>query len=269
MQAPIPLRFELLYEVPGYIPLITILSATGLTLFIRSALRWFRCHAIPFMLTTRLRATKKNRSLRERLQLVHFAMAGWNEEVAPHDRRTWRNAQGDVMSFTFIPVSSFRLPDASDITALQNWSRAIAQSRGGGLIEAGVVSGKSSGVTLIYKRLEMPAYVFTGQLFIPQGETYQVWIVVAGETGTTGIREASVATHLYNTGQWTSPQEYERSWRDPYDPNYRGVDVSTLHFESDAERYDEQFPEHPLSRLRRILAMLPDATKFDSSAKSL
>jgi hypothetical protein len=34
---------------------------------------------------------------------------------------------------------------------------------------------------------------------------------------------------------------------------------------SDDESYDDQFPQHPLSKIRRVLAALPDSVQFDSS----
>ena len=113
------------------------------------------------------------------------------------------------------------------------------------------------GVALIYKRLQRPAYVYTGMLFIPSQEAFQVWTIVAAERGKIGVREAMVTDELIKTGKLTI-QEFEGSWaQDPYDPSYRGVDRSVLRFISDNDCYDERFPNHPLSKIRRALAALP------------
>jgi hypothetical protein len=113
-------------------------------------------------------------------------------------------------------------------------------------------------VGLIYKRLEKPAYVFTGMLLVPRRQGSQVWTVVAGEHGTTGVREAPITFELLNAGELTM-KDYEHSWaQDPYDPTYCGVDHSVLRFISDDERYDVRFPEHPLSKVRWVLATLRD-----------
>jgi hypothetical protein len=86
------------------------------------------------------------------------------------------------------------------------------------------------------------------------------------EHGTTGAREAVVTAELMNAGQLTI-QEYELSWAlDPYDPKYCGVDRSVLRFISDDERYDVLFPERPLSKVRRVLAMLPYSVQVESQA---
>jgi hypothetical protein len=58
-------------------------------------------------------------------------------------------------------------------------------------------------------------------------------------------------------------ERYEESWaQDPYDPAYSGADRSTLRFVSDDACYDSLFPEHPMSRIRAILAALPDAVEI-------
>jgi hypothetical protein len=78
------------------------------------------------------------------------------------------------------------------------------------------------------------------------------------EIGTTGMREAVITAELMNSAKLTM-QDYDRSWaQDPYDHSYGGVDRSVLRFASDDESYDARFPEHPLSKIRRVLATLPD-----------
>lgn len=167
----------------------------------------------------------------ERLRVVRLTMQGWSEESSRGGLRVWRDPQGDVLSLA-IPDGSLGLPSLSDETGLQQWSRSLAESRAAGLIEVRVaVAALGAAVGLIYKRLEKPAYVFTGMLLVPS-QSY-VWTVVAGERGTTGVREAVVTAELMNAGKLTI-QDYERSWaRDPYDPGYRRVDLSVLRFISD------------------------------------
>src|SRR5512133_2458326 len=86
--------------------------------------------------------------------------------------------------------------------------------------------------------------------------TSLVWTIVKGERGTTGMRAAAVAT-LFQAGKITV-DDFERRWaEDPYEPAYKGVDRSVLRNLADDESYDEKFPWHPLSKVRRLLAALP------------
>jgi hypothetical protein len=194
----------------------------------------------------------------KRCNTVRFTMPGWSEDSSQGgDLRVWRDSQGDVLSLS--AVESLGLPEISNETALQAYSRELAENRHGGLIEVRVVTGTLGATAgLIYKRLEKPAYIFTGMLLVPRQHGSQVWTLVAGERGTTGVREAVITLELVNAGKLRM-QDYERSWaQDPYDPTYCGVDRSVLRFISDDESYDERFPEHPLSKVRRVLATLPD-----------
>jgi hypothetical protein len=213
----------------------------------------------------RLWRTPASAPLPERLRVVNLTMEGWIEEAPTAQMRTWRNAEGDVLSLA--AADGFGLPTLDDMGGLQRWCRAVAESSRAGLIEMRLDTGRrGASVAFIYKRLEMPAYVFTGVLVVP-GDEVAVWTVVSGERGTTGVREAVVTTQLVESGALTIEQ-YQRSWaEDPYDATYRGVDRSALRFMSDDERYDEQFPEHPLSKVRRVLAALPGAVQIESGTR--
>lgn len=127
------------------------------------------------------------------------------------------------------------------------------------MIEVRVGSGSAATVSLIYKQLKMPAYIFTGMLMFPSHDVSTVWTVVSAERGTTGVREATVTAELMNSGKLTI-DDFKRSWaQDPYDASYCGVDRSVLRFVSDDESYDERFPDHPLSKVRRIVGILPSS----------
>jgi len=63
-------------------------------------------------------------------------------------------------------------------------------------------------------------------------------------------------------------EEYKRSWaQDPYQPTYRGVNRSVLRFVSDADCYDERFSVHPLSKVRQVLAALPNSVQIEYPAR--
>jgi hypothetical protein len=200
----------------------------------------------------------------EPLARFSLNMPGWRDDGTRGDMRGWRDEQGDVLTL----VVTHRAPDLSSSPEIerQGFARRVAESRKAGLIEV-CLSGGALGPTsrLIYKRLEKPAYAFTGMLFAPAVDPPQVWTIAAREHGTTGLREAIITTELFNAGRMTL-EAYERSWAsDPYDAGYRGVDRSVLRFVSDDESYDERFPQHPLSKVRRILKAQPDSVAVGGS----
>jgi len=187
------------------------------------------------------------------IHCVRLTLPGWIEVVtSDHTMRVWEDCSHSVLS-----LAAFNFPNFSEEAAMRQWCRGAAEHMDAGLIEANTLAGKGKpGFSLIYKRLQTPAYIFTGQLFILLRRESFVWTVVAGERSTTGVREAVVTAELLNAGKLT---DYERQWaQDPYDPAYHGVDRSVLRFISDDRCYDERFADHPLSRVRRVLALLPD-----------
>jgi hypothetical protein len=197
---------------------------------------------------------------REAFERVHLTLPGWTENTPTKELRIWRDADGDVLSLASSqePIPHF---DGADTAQVRSWCRGLAQSRDAGLIE---VHTLNDSFDFIYKRLDIPAYVYTGMLFVRAKETWLIWTMVAGERGMTGVREAIVTATLISEGK-LKPQEYELHWaHDPYESAYSGVDRSALRSLSDDESYDEQFPLHPLSKVRRTLAALPSNVECDS-----
>jgi hypothetical protein len=196
----------------------------------------------------------------EPVRRVRAALPGWSESTPEEGTRIWRDIDGDVLSLAMVS-EPFRHADGADEIKIRRWSRGFARSNGGGLIETCAVNG---GIKLIFKRLKMPAYVYSGVLITYVREEWLMWTMIATERGTTGVREAVVAATLVGEGK-LSPDEYELRWgQDPYEPAYRGTDRSVLRFMSDDESYDQQFPQHPLSKVRRMLATLSQHVEYDS-----
>lgn len=185
-----------------------------------------------------------------------LALPGWSVVERRKEMTFWQDASGDVLSLTC--NATFGLPDLSDQNVIRAHCRGIAEYARSGLVEADLVpSPHGHAVALVYKRLAKPAFVFTGMLVLrPISKRAVVWTIVARERGTTGVREAMVTQRLLSEGK-LDLNRYEAAWaQDPYDPLYDRVDRSTLRYLSDDERYDPQFPEHPLSKVRRELRML-------------
>jgi hypothetical protein len=170
----------------------------------------------------------------------------------------WRDATGDVVSLTLAPEDR-ALPSLSDRASLQNYCRRVAESQGSGLIEVTSAAGTEGACAIyIYKRLKIPAFTFFGVIATPIPSGTWIWLIVAYERGVTGAREALVTARLVEAGELTI-ESYESSWaQDPYDPLYQGVDRQTLRYRSDAAEYDADFPDHPLTKVRRELRRLLD-----------
>ncbi|HEY1911901.1 MAG TPA: hypothetical protein VGG73_13330 [Vicinamibacterales bacterium] len=155
---------------------------------------------------------------------------------------------------------AFNGVDLSDLLAVQNYCRRIAESEGGSLVEAEVVhvaSGRA--IRTIYKKQVGKAFHFTGVQLAPLSDETVISTVAASEGHLTGSREAAVTMHLLKEGQLTMATYQKLFARDPYDASYKNAaERQPLRFISDDVVYDRLFAHHPLARVRRALANLSE-----------
>lgn len=189
--------------------------------------------------------------------------AAWGREVERSERRvTWVDSSGIPLSVDLMN-GSLGLPVATDKHAVRQYCRKIAEGSRGAIVSVDAVSvAQRPGTQLIYKWEKLPAYAYTGMLFLQLDGFGYVIVISAEEQGTTGIREAVVTDRLFEEGKLTL-ETYESGWfRDPYDAGYRGRILRSL---SDDEAYDSEFPDHPLSKIRRTLVDLQSSVRLDLS----
>jgi hypothetical protein len=91
--------------------------------------------------------------------------------------------------------------------------------------------------------------------------------VRATEHGITGLRDTLVANEfLPDILEMSADGPILRGWfQDPYDPTYT---MGILRNQSEDPKYDDQFPDHPLSRVRRYLATIAQSITIDETVKN-
>jgi hypothetical protein len=187
----------------------------------------------------------------------------WGREIERSERRVmWIDASGVPLSVDLIN-GSLGLPVPTDEHAVRQFCRRIAEGNGGAIVSVDAVRVAEVPATqLIYKREKRPAYAYTGMLFLQFDGFGYVIVIAAEEQGMTGVREAVVTARLLEEGKLTV-ETYEGSWfQDPYDQGYKGCILRSL---SDDEAYDSNFPDHPLSKIRRTLEDLQSSIRLDLS----
>lgn len=197
----------------------------------------------------------KEPALPDAIFRIDFDMPGWTEQQPDGNMRFWRAPHGAILSLTLFNSDFW---SAASDDELRQFARRHAASEQGGLIEVNQLPCENeTALRFIYKRLQMSAYVFTGMFRIRLHGTPMVWTIVDGETGTTGVREAIIMAELIKSTNPQTEEDLMKLWgKDPYDITSLGVDSRVRRFTSDGEEYDERFPDHPLTRVRRFLVEL-------------
>ncbi|MDQ0797764.1 hypothetical protein [Streptomyces sp. B1I3] len=160
----------------------------------------------------------------------------------------WVNDDGDVLSVHYFGLPPDLPTGLDDGPALRSTLTHRTAQAGGGLIEASVKRlGELPALRQILK-LPLPrrttGQAFIGSYTVPRAGCSTVVEVQAPERGMTGRREAVILAEV-------GPDRYYRPH--PYAPDVQGG----LPFHAaDHARWDEKFPDHPLSRVRRTLDAL-------------
>lgn len=169
------------------------------------------------------------------------------------DQDVWVNDDGDVLSLHFFGLPPDLPASLDDGPALRAALTRVTAGAGGGLIEASV---KSLGALPALKQiLKLPlpgqpsGQAFIGSFTVPRAMCSTVVKVQAPERGMTGMREAMVMAQVGH-------DKYFRPH--PYAPDVQGG----LPFHAaDHAQWDAQFPDHPLTRVRRTLDALAAAVQ--------
>ncbi|MBU6452945.1 MAG: hypothetical protein KGS72_14265 [Cyanobacteria bacterium REEB67] len=194
----------------------------------------------------------------------------WGLEEESPNENVFGSKGGDVVGVELRTEATIFQLDFNDIPALR---ANIRMGFGGaGLLSADVVEYKSigddsgrliKGVAIITKLPQMPSgRSYNGLIFLPFKDfSFSIYMRYE-EGGMTGRREAALADVLLKAGEITIDEQAGKVSgfeEDLYDPHQRGPLVRN---KAEREEYDEQFPQHPLSRLRVCMQLVRDSLVF-------
>jgi hypothetical protein len=203
------------------------------------------------------------------LDRVSFDTAGFG---APEDRdgiRVWYSATGDPVGLYYFSVPPDIDADLDDVESVRAFYRASSSQAGVAIIEvdAPLIHGLRC-VRAIIKVPQQPSgMTYLASLTLPFRDFSYVLKVVCVERGTTGVRDAVVFGQFLGTGGISvSPDGRLDGWMaDPYDSS---VEAPLMRSHAEGPEYDAQFPEHPLSRARRILGHIQTTITIESDLRT-
>ncbi len=172
-----------------------------------------------------------------------------------HDERTWFDPRtGDQVSLTYFDLEP-DLPASLEELPLLRQRLAHVLAEAGTLVEAHVVTIDS--VPALYQVVKLPipgrqtGLMFVAALTVPKATGSVVLQVLCQEGNTSGIRESMVSAQI----------GFENCFPPhPYAPGLQGMLPWNV---ADDQRWDNQFPEHPLSRARAWAHRTIQTTRVD------
>ena len=205
----------------------------------------------------------------------------WELEIDERKMKAWTDRDGDMLILVLYSrpeVNGNGLPKdfpelELGLEKLRDYRRAVALEHDSGLVQADlktIENNVTASVSISKKRMEPRGFEFSGVCIIPRKDFSFSILVSASETGTTGIREAAVTKELLESGDVKlelpadgQPGKITGFFQDPYDPEHNEGALYNL---SDLEKYDDQFPRSPLSRVRAKLRNVVDSIVLSSEA---
>jgi hypothetical protein len=189
---------------------------------------------------------------------------GWIPQGLQNKVLVWRNAQGDgigLYQFDLIPDLPAPLEDLQTLRA-----RFSDGNSGRILLDVVELDGLQAMKSIVKVRQNPTGMTYVGSYIVPRQEFSYVLKIQCREEGTTGIREAIVFERMFASGQVNiQPDKSVGGWvRNP-----EKVVAETWMSLNAAEdtRFDIEFPEHPLSRLRQYMQHLEPSIRIADFVK--
>ncbi|WP_347219394.1 hypothetical protein [Chryseobacterium sp.] len=212
---------------------------------------------------------RKKKKIKVNLHSVTIPDQGWEKVSEDHEVTRWVNPQQSALIVLHYFDKEPDLPTAKDLDYLKKFYRNIAASSNGGTIETDIIHIHHIPCvkTIIKFPQQETGMIYIASITIPFENCSYVVKVQANEIGITGMRDAVILNKLIETGEVTIEEETMTNWfEDPYDPDFK---QGTLMNKSELEKYDHEFPEHPLSIARSLIQSIAETIIFKKEINEL
>jgi pSer/pThr/pTyr-binding forkhead associated (FHA) protein len=214
-------------------------------------------------------SASEERDMSISLDSVKFDETGFTYQGDGDHFRVWSSPSDDQVGLFLYSIRPDLAARVDNPDELRNFYRPVAETAGLGIIEVECRQvDRCAAVRTIFKAPQAPSgRTYLGSLTFPFAAFSFVLKVQCAESGTTGLRDTMVLMQSLANSEVGPDSETGQipGWvQDPYDPAL--VSAMTMNRSERAE-YDAMFPEHPLSRLRQLLAHLEATIRLSEEVK--
>jgi hypothetical protein len=210
---------------------------------------------------------------------VKLDTIGWSEQENSLTQKVWSNeAFPEILSLHYFPLPPDIPFNLTEINALREDSARNIKSQGGVVVEVAVET--IQGIDVLRKILKFPMYndgrpgrIYLGSYTLPFALFSYVIKVQSQEVGITGVREANVMGWLMNEHDPEVEEIMQNPAQGPeVDDGWGGKAIFDprilkIAARADDEKYDADFPNHPLTRVRAHLRHVKATLVMDDAVK--
>ncbi|MFT6151823.1 MAG: hypothetical protein ACJAY9_001219 [Flavobacteriales bacterium] len=200
---------------------------------------------------------------------ITFPTFDWEVAKENENFKQWINKEHTVaLSINFFDTKP-DLPYLDEIDVVREFYRKELSANKGGLIEVNIKDINSyKMIKTLFKISQEPVGIsYLASLSFPFKNYSFVIKIQSLEYGMTGVREAEITDSLLQNNELTLFEESYLEWaRDPYRKNFNEGLLMNL---SEKEIYDSIYPNHALSKARKIINTIENNLDFDSELENL
>ncbi len=202
---------------------------------------------------------------------IHFQPGDWQLRDRNAGQVTWIHPNYEnaaLLSLHYFGTPPDLPCTLANVEKLQQFYLGMVTREGAGLLQAEPLSiGALEAFSLLIKTPAQPSgMLYVGSLTIPFRDCSFVLKIQAVERGVTGVREATIAQQLLAAGTPVNDKGIE-GW-DYYPYGVPGITALPAN-RSEEARYDDLFPQHPLSFVRREMAALLACIGYEKQLERL
>jgi hypothetical protein len=204
------------------------------------------------------------------LDLVSFDTTGLEQQPDKGSMRSWLTDSFDVIMLEHLVGRFFATAQPVNLDRWRAARRDVAKQDNGAVIEVEAVT--IDGCAAIHDIMKSPqrssGMSYYGTLTLPFRDFAYTVTLLCRESGTTGMRDTAVFTMLMQKGEvrFADGADQPTGWMaDPYDPS---ITAPPCRNRADDPGYDEMFPDHPLSRARRLMRQIERTMRLADEVRS-
>ena len=202
------------------------------------------------------------------INAITLPVFGWILEKSDKQAIQWINPEETIILSLYFFNKNPDIPTIKNLDILRKFYREQISKPGGGIIQVDLIEIQDfTVVKTIFKLPQEPTgMTYLTSLTIPFAKYSYVIKIQAPELGMTGMRDSVVAAKLLNENKISLGENgYEGWFYDPYDTELK---EGVLMNKSEEEKYDQGFPEHPLTQSRKLISKIESEIIFgDTLAK--